>query len=1339
MKKSYAKRLLPYLFLLAVLVFASFISHGQGLTNYQGNWGPAGFNIEQQDTDGMQLTFSVPQFSLNDAVINGKKVKTVELPGVFLPNNAGAPNLPGTGRYIAIPQGSNPVLEVVGMRTELLTNIDIGPAPRIPKETEVGLEYPVDENIYQNNAYYPSQPVLLGDQTKVRGVDVVMLGFTPFQYNPVTKEMLVIKDIRVKIHFQGGNGHYGDNRLRSRWFDPLLQDMLLNPEVLPKVNYNRSMVNTDDIGCEYLIIVPNETIFTQWADSIKEFRTRQGINTDIKTLAEIGGNDAVTIENYINNAYNTWTIPPVAILLLGDYGTDPNNSIAAPIWNSYCVSDNIYGDIDGTNSMPEVVMARITAQDEAQLEVMVHKFLNYERNPPISENFYNHPVSALGWQTERWFQLCSEVIKGFWQNSLGKSPVRINEVYGGDPSVDPWSTATNTSTVVDYFGPSGLGYIPSTPQSLGNWTGGNATMINSAINDGCFMLQHRDHGFEEGWGEPAYSNSDIDGLTNTDLTFIMSVNCLTGKYNNATECFAEKFHRYTYNGVPAGALGLLAASEVSYSFVNDAFIWGVYDNLWPNFMPGYGSNPPERGILPAFGNAAGKYFLEQSGWPYKSPDKEVTYNLFHHHGDAFLSVYSEVPQYLTVVHAPTIYTGVTSLDVTADTGSFICLSYNGVILATATGTGSPLPIIITGTLLPPDHIDVVVTMQNYYRYEGEVLVIPPTGPFVVKNNYVLNDNPGNSNGQLDYGETVLLTVTMKNVGNAQANNVAVTLSSADPYVIITTSGANYGNIPANGLVTVTDAFGFSVTNDIPNNHIINFTLTANDDASNTWVSYFTIKGHAPVLHYQTYMISDPAGNNNNRVDPGETVDVVVSVKNTGSSDVFNVLGVLSSTDPYVTINSTSQGFGTITGGNTIQAAFSITADISTPVGHGAVFDLQMNGDLGISGSGGFTTVIGQIPILIVDHDPNTNSGPAMNTAIQALGLQAVYSTTFPADLSVYSSIFVCLGIYSSNYVLSSAEGQQLATYLDGGGRLYMEGGDTWAYDSQTPVHSYFKVTPGGDGNGDLGTLTGQSGTFTEGMNFLYSGDNAYIDHISAANGSGAFAIFQNQNPSYGTGVAYDGGSYRTIACSHEFGGLSDGVSPSTCADLMMQYLTFFGLYSEVLTANFTATSTSVCTGNSVTFHDLSYGNPVSWSWSYPGGTPATSALENPTVFYNTAGHYDVILIVSDGNGSDTITKLHYIYADPCTGVGSNPQNSFSADLYPNPVHSGLTLQLRGVDNSDVKIKITNPLGEVITEKTILMPGNEATLTMDTHSWAKGFYFLTIETKQSRVFRKILAD
>ena len=120
--------------------------------------------------------------------------------------------------------------------------------------------------------------------------------------------------------------------------------------------------------------------------------------------------------------------------------------------------------------------------------------------------------------------------------------------------------------VVNYFGPNGTGYIPQTPAELGGWNNGSPQMVVNSINDGAFALQHRDHGGENGWGEPAVQNDHINSLTNTEdneLVFVFSINCLTGKYNWSSECFTEKFHRHTHGGQNAGALGLIAASEIS--------------------------------------------------------------------------------------------------------------------------------------------------------------------------------------------------------------------------------------------------------------------------------------------------------------------------------------------------------------------------------------------------------------------------------------------------------------------------------------------------------------------------------------------------------------------------------------------------------------------------------------------------------------------------------------------------------------------------------------------------------------------------------------------------------
>ncbi|MDZ7623569.1 MAG: C25 family cysteine peptidase [Ignavibacteriaceae bacterium] len=156
--------------------------------------------------------------------------------------------------------------------------------------------------------------------------------------------------------------------------------------------------------------------------------------------------------------------------------------------------------------------------------------------------------------------------------------------------------------------------MPQLPTHLTDW-GGSATRINNDINNGASMILHRDHGAENGWSSPSYTTGNLSGLNNDDLTFFFSINCLTGKFNYGSECFAEALHRY-----PKRALGVIAATEVSYSFVNDAYVWGMWDGMWPDFDPGYGVIGPEN-AMPGFANAYGKYYLQASSWPYNPGDK----------------------------------------------------------------------------------------------------------------------------------------------------------------------------------------------------------------------------------------------------------------------------------------------------------------------------------------------------------------------------------------------------------------------------------------------------------------------------------------------------------------------------------------------------------------------------------------------------------------------------------------------------------------------------------------------------------------------------------------------
>ncbi len=70
--------------------------------------------------------------------------------------------------------------------------------------------------------------------------------------------------------------------------------------------------------------------------------------------------------------------------------------------------------------------------------------------------------------------------------------------------------------------------------------------------------------------------------------------------------------------------------------------------------------------------------------------------------------------------------------------------------------------------------------------------------------------------------------------------------------------------------------------------------------------------------------------------------------------------------------------------------------------------------------------------------------------------------------------------------------------------------------------------------------------------------------------------------------------------------------------------------------------TTTCATSQLQFTDQSAGNPTGWYWEFPGGTPDSSREQNPLIAYNTPGKYDVTLIVSRGNNSDTSYMADYI-------------------------------------------------------------------------------------------------
>ena len=914
--------------------------------------GKQGFSVSQKTRDGMHITYELGQFTLNQMSYRGEEMSEISISTIALPNNAGSPNLPTESRMIAIPTGAQATLNVVSYDMEVIKNVNIAPALPVQAEVEdPDINYTKDMSIYAKDALYPENPFIIGS-SYIRGVDAVTVAITPFQYNPVTKDLVVYSNIELSLTYEGGNGHFGEDRLRSQYWDPILAAELVNYDQLPVIDYEARMqqwLRDGADGAEYLIITPNNDAWAPYAQQLKEFRMKQGIITEIYRLDEMPATTTNMMKEWFHNAYDTWTIAPVAVCLLGDHNTNMAQGIPAETtshpYNGSCITDNFYADAAGDDNLPDMVFSRLVAQNASELPIFVGKQIEYEyTNVNTDPSFYNGPVTALGWQTERWFQICSEVFGGYMRNH-GYFPIRINCPYQNSTVGNQWSTNSNTQMVVDYFGPSGLGYIPANPQELGGFTGGTADQVVTAVNNGIFWLQHRDHGYNEGWGEPAVSNSNIDQMTNVNkLPFVMSINCQTGMFNytgSNGNCFAEKWMRRTYNGQNAGAVGVLCPTEVSYSFVNDAFVWGVYDLFDGQFLPDYGPFAENTGNwMPAFGNVAGKYFLAQSSWPSNPGSKDITYTMFTAHCDAFLRVFTQVPVEMPVTHQNVQLAGLNTFQITAPEGAMIALTTGDgedlEIIAVAEATGSIQNLEIVPQV-PPTVIRLTVTGQNYLRYEANIDVIPASGPYVIIDSYEL----GYEATQLNFGEDASFNIQLKNVGSSQAPAGTMTLTTESEYVTITNGTADFTAINADDTFDLDEAFTFSVSDEVPNKTNVSFTIMITS-GSDTYENHITLKAYAPSFEIGDVGIREIAnGNGNGRMDPGETVKLRFPVSNVGNADSWTTNATLTYDPIFMELlTSPTVSLESIEAGGSSYYDFEILVG-NAPAGYAANYSLSV--------------------------------------------------------------------------------------------------------------------------------------------------------------------------------------------------------------------------------------------------------------------------------------------------------------------------------------------------------------------------------------------------------------
>jgi gliding motility-associated-like protein len=95
---------------------------------------------------------------------------------------------------------------------------------------------------------------------------------------------------------------------------------------------------------------------------------------------------------------------------------------------------------------------------------------------------------------------------------------------------------------------------------------------------------------------------------------------------------------------------------------------------------------------------------------------------------------------------------------------------------------------------------------------------------------------------------------------------------------------------------------------------------------------------------------------------------------------------------------------------------------------------------------------------------------------------------------------------------------------------------------------------------------------------------------------------------------------------------------------------------NVLEAGFYSSDSIICINECIDFTDTSLGIINSWTWSFPGATPASDTVQHPqNICYSAPGTYQVTLLIQDGSNTniDTITHTILVLPPPTLDAGQN--------------------------------------------------------------------------------------
>ena len=868
--------------------------------------------------DGMVVKMTLGQISdvrMVDVPEHGRFL-SLAIDGYVPAGAIGQPALPAYIKIIEIPQGAEPVVEVLRDKVEIVDLSAYGNhVPLFPMQAPVNKgaqsvpAFAYDRQVYAVKGYHAPELVRVEIMGESRGVRLAKLIVSPVEYEPVQNRLRVHTDLDFEIRFEGADYNATQakkRRYRSNGFR-VSETVGVNAAAFRMAAHAAKANRMEEQPLRYAIVAD-----PKFRDSLQGFITwkrQQGYDVvEAYTSDEQVGVTAESIRAYLKKLYDNATEAapaPTYVLLVGDTDEIPPFPSRYPNLPEYGIGNNHITDfyfVEYTgDTLPDAYLGRFSASTVEELMPQIYKTMYMSRIDGVAADFIDTTLLVAG-NDER------------FNHSYLNPALRYLQAY---------AAAEENVAAILYPAPASSSYDMEDE-------------IIARISAGAGQVFYTGHGMPYEWSEPKISTTVLkDKIFNKDKYPMMVGNCcLSGKFNYSTPCFGEQLLR----SVDKGAVVYIGATNNSYFDEDFYWIVGVTD-IDPKGLKEYTYGNTGIGAMDCYYHTHGEPFAD---WALTASDiiyrgnmaVESTnsilslyyWEIYELFGDPSYRPYKKKPQPTPIDCADEIAVGTASLSVqTAPYAQLSLYDTNLTVMAVVSADAYGRAELPT-TALQEGIYRLYGGAGGYSDAEVTVRAVKPEGKFVfVESVQMYDGDEPVTNGE--YGKHYGLSLQIKNLGTETVNGIRVHLSSDDPYFVagedyIYNSGMEPGEV-----VNLDKKISFSVSSDIPNNHLVRyFVELVPDGATEPMIRLFRFTVAASELQLLAMAIDDSAAANPNGVlDGGETVKMTLRLHNAGAAAARNIKAAFASGKDYLSLPQGTADWGTIAAGDTVTREFVMSA------------------------------------------------------------------------------------------------------------------------------------------------------------------------------------------------------------------------------------------------------------------------------------------------------------------------------------------------------------------------------------------------------------------------------